>query len=401
MNMLTVEVATALSVSKRRFEHVERKGLGHPDTICDAIAESVSVALCRVYLDMCGRVLHHNVDKALLSAGCSSPQLGGGRIDAPMRLFLGDRATTAVDGRPIAVAEISEAAARDWCRRHLRFVDADRHLNVQSVMRSGSPELTDLFSRSVCGANDTSIGVGYAPLSETERLTLETERRLNSSTWKARFPEIGEDVKIMAVRRDRKLSLTVAAAFVDRFVPDAATYFRRKAEIVDELQRDLTRGLCDCDSVDVVLNALDDHSRGLGGMYLTVTGTSAEGADSGQVGRGNRANGLITPHRPMSLEAVAGKNPVSHVGKIYNLLAHQAANRIAATIDGVAEATVWLCSRIGRPLDDPWSVAVELTLHDGAHLADLEPALRSLMDDELRRVPELIGRMSRGELAVC
>lgn len=67
----------------------------------------------------------------------------------------------------------------------------------------------------------------------------------------------------------------------------------------------------------------------------------------------------------------------------------------------MAEATVWLCSRIGRPLDDPWSVAVELTLHDGAHLADLEPALRSLMDDELRRVPELIGRMSRGELAVC
>ena len=65
------------------------------------------------------------------------------------------------------------------------------------------------------------------------------------------------------------------------------------------------------------------HDRGAGGMYLTVLGTSADGADGGQVGRGNRVNGLISLHRPMSTEAAAGKNPVSHVGKIYNLLAHR------------------------------------------------------------------------------
>ena len=65
-------------------------------------------------------------------------------------------------------------------------------------------------------------------------------------------------------------------------------------------------------------------------MYLTLLGTSAEQGDSGQVGRGNRVCGLISLNRPMSVEAAAGKNPVSHVGKIYNVLAHELAMRIYA-----------------------------------------------------------------------
>lgn len=400
MSQITIETAAKMPTARRRFEHVERKGLGHPDTICDALAEAVSAALCRIYMQTCGRVLHHNADKALLAAGCSTPRLGGGAVEAPMRLFLGDRATAEVDGKPIAIDEIAETAARDWFRRSLRFVDVDRHLRIQSVLRPGSVELTDLFARSEAGANDTSVGVGCAPLTETERLTLEAERRLNSPEWKVRHPEIGEDVKVMAVRRDRHLSLTVAAAFVDRFIPDAATYFSRKAEIVAELERELSRELRDCDALDVELNVLDDPGRGSGGMYLTVTGTSAEGADSGQVGRGNRANGLISPHRAMSLEAVAGKNPVSHVGKIYNVLALQSARRIAEVVDGAAEVTVWICSRIGHRLDDPWSVAVELVPRDADDLAGAEPVVQGVIDDELRRLPDLMGRLSRGEIVV-
>jgi S-adenosylmethionine synthetase len=400
MSRFTIQTAAKLPTARRRFEHVERKGLGHPDTICDAVAEAISTALCRTYVETCGRVLHHNADKALLAAGCSTPRLGGGTVKAPMQLFLGDRATAEVDGKPIPIAEIAETAARDWFRRSLRFVDADRQLSVQSVLRPGSVELTDLFARSEGGANDTSVGVGSAPLTETERLTLEAERRLNSPDWKARYPEIGEDVKVMAVRCDRQISLTVAAAFVDRFVPDAAWYFSRKAEIIGELKRELSHELRDCDAIDIGLNVLDDPARGAGGMYLTVTGTSAEGADSGQVGRGNRANGLISPHRAMSLEAVAGKNPVSHVGKIYNVLALQAARRIAAVVDRAAEATVWICSRIGRRLDDPWSVAVELVPRNVEDLTDAEPLVQEVIDDELHRLPDLMGRLSRGEIIV-
>lgn len=57
--------------------------------------------------------------------------------------------------------------------------------------------------------------------------------------------------------------------------------------------------------VTVVINAADNYEKDI--VYLTVTGTSAECGDDGQVGRGNRANGLITPYRPMTLEPLPEK----------------------------------------------------------------------------------------------
>jgi S-adenosylmethionine synthetase len=136
-------------------------------------------------------------------------------------------------------------------------------------------------------------------------------------------------------------------------------------------------------------------------MYLTVLGTSADGADGGEVGRGNRVNGLISLHRPMSTEAAAGKNPVSHVGKIYNLLAHEMARRICESVPGVEEASVWLCSQIGRPLNDPWSVAVEFVPKSDAGAVDLEPAIQEVIAAQLRGMPAFVERLVRGELPVC
>jgi S-adenosylmethionine synthetase len=398
---IIVEQVRQVPAARRRAEHVERKGLGHPDTICDHVMEAVSVALSREYLDVCGRVLHHNVDKGLLVAGQSSPGFGGGSIGAPMRMILGDRATAEVEGRRIAVGDIAIDTAKSWLRTHLRFVDPVRHVVYQNELRPGSPELVDIFARAELSANDTSAAVGYAPLTETERLVLEAERYLNSSELKQRFPEVGEDVKVMAVRREGALSLTVAAAFVDRFIPEARVYFERKAAVRAELQRHLESRLQSLHSLDVALNTLDDPARGSGGMYLTVLGTSAEGADGGQVGRGNRVNGLISLHRPMSTEAAAGKNPVSHVGKIYNLLAHRMAQHICDAVAGIEEAIVWLCSQIGRPLADPWSVAVEVVPAPGVHVTDLEQGVRDVIAGELARLPAFVDRLIRGELPVC
>jgi S-adenosylmethionine synthetase len=88
-------------------------------------------------------------------------------------------------------------------------------------------------------------------------------------------------------------------------------------------------------------------------MYLSVLGTSADDADSGAVGRGNQVNGIIALHRPRGSEAAAGKNPVSHVGKIYSVLTHLLADQIYTQVSGVREVVVWLCSRIGDPVDRP------------------------------------------------
>lgn len=383
------------------FELVERKGLGHPDTICDALMEAVSVALSAEYIRRAGRVLHFNLDKGLLIAGQSTPALGGGRLDAPMRIIFGDRATNEWQGLRIPLQEIVEATAEDWFRRHLRFVDPKQHLILQNEIRPGSPELTDIFARESLTANDTSAAVGYAPLSETEQLVLATERFLNSADFKNRHPETGEDIKVMAARRGRDLHLTVAVAFVDRYIAGSRAYFELKAEIEHELQGFVGARLQRLDRVEIHLNTLDDPHRDLGGMYLTVLGTSAEGADGGEVGRGNRVNGLISFNRPMTLEAAAGKNPVSHVGKIYNVLSHQIAARILDQVPGIQEVYVWLCSQIGQPLDEPWSASVQLRLSPGVELADIAKWVRSVTDSELQQVGRLVERLSRGELPVC
>jgi S-adenosylmethionine synthetase len=401
MRNLTIASRPQPPASLRDVELVERKGVGHPDTICDALMESASTALCSAYLQLAGRVLHHNLDKALLVAGQTAPTLGGGTVQAPMRIVFGDRAAHEWQGATIPLGEIVEAAAADWFRSNLRFVDPQKHVVLQNEIRPGSPELVDIFARETLTANDTSAAVGYAPLSETEQLVLAAERFLNSPDFKARHPETGEDVKVMGLRRGRDLLLTVAVAFVDRFIPDAKRYFDLKCEVQHELAGCLASQLNQLDRVDVQINTLDDPSRGLGGMYLTVLGTSAEGADGGEVGRGNRVNGLISLNRPMTLEAAAGKNPVSHVGKIYNLLSHHMARRIHADVSGIREVYVWLCSQIGRPLDDPWTVSVELSLAPNVDFHPVKSAVRQIIDDELQHVDQFVQRLCRGELPVC
>lgn len=387
-------------LGRQRIELVERKGKGHPDSLCDAVAEDVSLALCREYLKAFGRILHYNADKAMLVAGRSEPKIGGGKMLEPMRLVLGDRASSRCDGKLIDVPGIAEAAVRDRLRHNLRYMDTDKHLLFQNELKEGSPELTDIFDRDVVGANDTSAAVGYAPLTETERLVLETERWMNSADFQRRFPETGEDVKVMGVRRDRVLSLTVAVAFIDRFVSDAKSYFDRKEEMRTALEEYLSGRLQTIDHVSVQLNTLDDPTRGEDGMYLTVLGTSAEGGDCGQVGRGNRVNGVIPLNRFISNEAAAGKNPVSHVGKIYSLLTHHIANEVVQRVDGVAEVYIWLCSQIGRPINEPIIAASQVILCSGTALSDVESAVKAIFEQELAEIQAFSHRIVRGEFSV-
>jgi len=317
-----------------------------------------------------------------------------------MRLVFGDRATAEYKGKRIDVGAIAVESAKEWLRQNLRFVDPEQHIVFQNELKEGSPELTDLFEREVIGANDTSAAVGYAPLTETERIVFATERYLNSPEFKQLFPEAGEDVKVMGYRRDRELVLTIALAFVDRYVTSAERYFARKEEIQVALEEYLAREQRTLDRITVTINTLDDPARGEGGMYLTVLGTSAEGGDCGQVGRGNKVNGVISLNRPMGTEAAAGKNPVSHVGKIYTLLTHRIAAEIYASVPGLREVYVWLCSQIGKPIDQPLIASAQLILQKGVALADVEPQVTYVIEHELAHIHEFTARLARGELPV-
>ncbi len=389
MAKIDIEQLMQQAAEEQSVELVERKGLGHPDSICDAIVNRASMTLCREYQRAFGRILHHNLDKAMLAAGSSRPALGGGVVDQPMRLVLGDRATEAWDGKTIDVPGIVIQAAKDWIRESLRFVDPDRHVIFQNEIRPGSPGLSGLFACPDVRANDTSAAVGFAPLSPTESLVLSLERQLNSADFKRVFPETGEDVKVMALRRGRELHLTVAMAFVDRFVSSREAYFRRKDEIREHLLAYARAQAPAFSGIRVDLNVLDDdHPGSPEGMYLTVLGVSAEGADSGQVGRGNRAHGLISLNRPQSIEAHAGKNPVNHVGKIYSYFAHHVAREIYRKVQGIREVYVHLCSQIGRPIQDPLVSSLKIVLKPGVSLADVQQPATSVFARELARIDD-------------
>lgn len=402
MGQIQIQEMGALTPGEMDVEIVERKGLGHPDTICDAVMERVSLALCRSYLQRFGRILHYNCDKGLLVAGRVERRFGGGRVLEPMRLVIGDRATARVGEEELDIREIAVEAAKGWFRENLRFVDVGRDLCYQVELRPGSEELRALFAESAepLGANDTSAAVGYAPLTETERLVLEAERYLNSAYFKSRFPETGEDVKVMGVRTGRKLDLTLAMPFIDRYVQGEADYFARKESVREDLCARLSAGLCDLDDVTVNFNALDRPGAGMAGIYLSVTGTSAEDADSGEVGRGNQVNGLISLSRPRGSEAAAGKNPVSHVGKIYSVLAHLLAERLRREIPALRDVVVWLCSRIGERIDRPQMVSVQVRPHRGFVRADFEPSIRQVVLEELERMPAFCRELAEARYAV-
>ena len=387
-------------MDKQQTELVERKGIGHPDTICDAIMEQVSVALCKEYRASFGRVLHFNIDKGMLSAGRSAPHIGGGKVLEMMLVLFGDRATSRFEGKRIDVGDIAEQAAKIWIRRNLRFVNPDRHVLFQNQLKEGSPELRGIFNRDVPVANDTVVAAGYAPLTETEQVVLDATRYLNSAEIKEKYPETGEDVKVLAYRRNRKLLLTVSMAYVDRFITNEQYYFDRKEEIRLALQEHLTSQTKTLDSIQVMINTLDDPGRGEQGMYLTVLGTSAEGADGGQVGRGNRVNRLIALNRPISNEAVAGKNPISHVGKIYSVLTNRIASDIYAHVPGIEEVYIWLCSQIGQPIDNPLATSVQLCLKEGVDLTDVKPQIEAIINNELATIHEFTLEMAEGKYQI-
>ncbi|MDE3036354.1 MAG: S-adenosylmethionine synthetase, partial [Nitrospirota bacterium] len=169
---IVIQESPTIPVQDQPVEIVERKGKGHPDTICDAVADRISVELSRAYTQSFGRILHHNIDKGLLAAGQVDCRMGGGRVLEPMRLIIGDRAAPGVGRKTIPVAEIVTGAARDWFKQNLRHVDPERHVRFQVELRPGSSELGAIFQprRGPLVANDTSAAVGYAPLTPTERL---------------------------------------------------------------------------------------------------------------------------------------------------------------------------------------------------------------------------------------
>ena len=401
MSGIIVEELNRKVIEEQRTEIVERKGLGHPDSICDAIMNEISLSLSKEYLNKFGAIMHHNVDKGMLIAGETNVKFGGGKILKPILIVFGDRATFKVGDETIPIEEVVISTTKDWIKRNLRYVDPNEHVNYQVELKRGSEALADIFKRGgkFPGANDTSAAVGFAPLTKVESIVLETERFLNGSDFKKRFSESGEDIKVMGSRKDNELTLTIGMAIVDRFINNEKDYFTKKDEILEEIKNFVSSRIED--KAKIFLNTADKEGRGTAGLYLTVLGTSADGGDCGQVGRGNRVNGIIPLNRPTCSEAAAGKNPVNHVGKIYNLLTYRIANKIYEGISGVRESYVWLLSQIGKPINEPEMASTQLVLEEGAKMSDISSQVEDIVLNELANIDKFSSELIEGKILVC
>ncbi len=391
-----IEALNQIPLEKQRNELVERKCLGHPDSIADGIAESISQALCKTYLEEFGVVLHHNTDQGEVVAGESSPKFGGGRMIRPIFILINGRATKQFNGVTIPTDAVAVEAATEYIQKIIPDLKTNRNLMIDCRLGTGSTDLRDVFKPSngrVPRSNDTSFGVGHAPFSEVETVIRNSADFIDTKLRK-KYPAIGQDIKIMGLRDRDTITLTIACAIVDRHCADIRQYQEYMGIIQEQITAVAKKSTKR--KVEVHVNTADDIRKK--SVFLTVTGTSAEMGDDGSVGRGNRCNGLITPNRPMSMEATSGKNPINHIGKMYNLLSTQIAQECVAKVDGIEEMYVRLLSQIGKPIDRPLVASIQVLPGSGVNLKDINDDLYEIVDNQLANITSITEKVIAGKL---
>jgi S-adenosylmethionine synthetase len=387
---------------------VERKGWGHPDTLADHLAERLSRAYSRYTLEQFGAVLHHNFDKLGLLGGASEVRYGSGRMVDPVRVLVNGRAARACGSVVIPVDELITEEVTGFFRELLPELDGHVRieLNVTSNPSPGAvvngdgptdrerwfaPQSSDdLRERKQLFANDTSLGTGWAPRSRVEEFVrMLADHFSGPDGFRKEHPSCGADVKVMAHGTSEELDMVLAVPQKSVHVASRTEYLANKEAVLAECER-LARRHYSGIEARFRLNARDIPERDE--LYLTYTGSSIESGDEGVVGRGNRVNGLITPLRPMNMEGANGKNPVYHVGKLYNVAANRIAQRLHEVTGGHAE--VHLISATGQRLDRPWRIVVRLS-EDGDHLNDSK--LRALLLETLDAFPALTEEILFGD----
>lgn len=363
-------------VEEKEIELVERKGIGHPDSICDGIAEAVSRSLSKEYRERFGEILHHNTDEVQLVAGESDPEFGSGEIITPIYILLTGRATKEFDDEKIPVDSIALKTAKNYIDENFKALDSSM-IEFESRIGETSTDLESVYNREEVLSNDTSFGVGHAPYSRTEKALLNIEKEVR------KLETSGEDVKVMGLRRGEKITVTVASAAISKRTESIEDYIEHRENVEDIAKEEAEKQDLE---PEVYVNTADDLENN--DVYLTVTGTSAEMGDDGSVGRGNRVNGLITPHRSMSMEASSGKNPVTHVGKIYNLLSNEIAEQIHSKTGKYAH--VKLLAQIGAPIDDPTLVEVETEAS--------KKEIEEVVTENLREIDSITEKCVEGKL---
>jgi len=369
MNLYTKE--KSINSDQQPVEIVERKGLGHPDTIADGIAESISVEYSKYCLENFGAILHHNVDKTIVLGGQCDLEYGWGKLLKPFRVLFGGRMSQSFGNQKIDIKTIQIKAAKNYFQRILPRLNLNENLEFQTFTSSNSRiphwfsprTIDDLPEYKNPHANDTATIVGFWPLSTLEQIVLASERYFYEFEQEIhpRFDFVGSDIKIMAARRAQEVELTLCIPFQAEKINGPKDYFEHKSLIENSLQKFLKEKFGNSLNIILKVNTQDQKIKSENddgrGRYLTVIGSALDYGEEGISGRGNRCRGLISSMRPSTVESVYGKNPVYHVGKVCSLIAQTIAQQIGTHFN--CEATIIITTRNGDPLYSPYNVIVE------------------------------------------
>ncbi|MEK3864595.1 methionine adenosyltransferase [Paenibacillus sp. FSL H7-0716] len=391
------------NIEKLSFELVERKGVGHPDTICDAIAERASRYYSQYFMDTYGRVAHHWFDKVMLIGGLSQIEFGRGELIKPYKVIFAGKGAKTYSNDNIPLYNILFKAAKDVLGEVLTGFDATKHLvvvdeivNYHGAGRSNSRYqpmiLEDLASldRTDLVSNDCNLLSSYTPLSTLEMLVLYTEQYINGKLFKERFPETGWDVKLVGSREYEEYKLLINLPFIAGKVDSVDTYFQLKNQIYKDIMTFIYDNFAR--EVQLTINPQDKNGK----YYLTALGSVADTGDVGVVGRGNRINGLICPMRSMSIEAPSGKNPLDHTGKIYGYLGEKLSKQIYQEIGKPNEVHIFTSKE--APLEQPDHVSVHIQDWDDNELE--RENIRRIVEESLREVHGISGEFIYGDITM-
>lgn len=360
------------------FEVVERKGRGHPDTLSDRLAELLSRTYCELSMEKFGTILRHQFDKLTLMGGKCDVRFGGGTFISPIRLLINGRATPQVGNEKLFYRDALIETASTFLEKELRNFDfltncrlmLEVTANTTRGVRTNSPDvdrstpysrfrpskLTDLPEYTNPVSNDTAVGCGWAPYTPLEKMVLEVENTLNSDETKKLYPWLGSDIKIMAVRNDKDIALTLCVPQISTLVPSLDGY-KENVQTIHSLISRIIDTYSAHFKVNFSLNTADGQRDDL--VYMLYTGSCIESGDEGQVGRGNRLGGVISSRRPFSIEGLGGKNPQYHGGKLYSVMAWDLAQKIWQKYKIPCE--VFLVCQSDVPINQPWSVIINTT----------------------------------------
>jgi S-adenosylmethionine synthetase len=352
------------------FEVVERKGIGHPDTLADGIAEILSLEYSKYCLKNFGVILHHSFDKIMFLGGAGRFGFGIGEMIKPWKLILNGRASTQFGDVKIDFVNEFVPVVKKYLKRVLPQADIEHWLEIVTFTHSTSKNpywfsprtIEDVPDAKTPYANDTSVAVGYWPLSPTEQLALSLDGYFYLADGKPRHDFVGQDIKVLCVRREKNIDITLCVPFFSRKIPDEQSYKLYIKKIQDDLLSVARHGTQGRFNINLSINTQDQRIKKATasqeiGHYFVIMGSALDSGEEGVVGRGNRSRGIISNIRPQSFEGIYGKNPVYHVGKVYNYLADRLAKAIATDLE--CECVVYITSRNGDPLHLPHYIHIE------------------------------------------